>query len=319
MLRRKQFGGVSGARIAGKTSQATLAIGSGTLGYGSGGALIASSLLEAGVQSALFTLSTARNAAHLFTRLSFSGLKTIAVRYIRFPLYTSWSGLLNTISLTAPAVLVAVFFGMEAGGYYSRALALIQVPMFFLGDSIRDVFFQWAGARKAAGEDISAFLDGIVRRLIGIILLPVLMVLLIGPEIFVVVAGEEWFNAGVYSRILTPWMFFGFISMPLGILLYIHERQSVILIYNIFLIIARCVTLVLGGNLHLGIENTLLCFSLASAAPERLDCLLFAHAGENLSPPSFCSIPGGTPRTAFPRSPLPRSGSGISCFRRCRR
>jgi O-antigen/teichoic acid export membrane protein len=266
MLRRKQFGEVSGVRIAGKASQTSYAIGSGALGHGSGGALIVSSLLEAGIQTVLYSFSTARKAGILFSRLSFSGLKTIALRYIRFPLYTSWSGLLNTISLTAPAILVAMFFGMEAGGYYSRALALIQVPMFFLGDSIRDVFFSRAGSMKAAGEDISEFLDGIVRRVIGIILLPVLMVLLIGPEIFIVIAGKEWFAAGVYSRILTPWMFFGFISMPLGVLLYIHERQNVLLVYNILLIIARCVTLILGGVLHLGIETTLICFSLASAA-----------------------------------------------------
>ncbi|MHB9028333.1 MAG: oligosaccharide flippase family protein, partial [Candidatus Latescibacterota bacterium] len=254
----------AGARITGKASQAAIAMGTGVLGHATGGALIASSLIEAAVHSVLFIISTFWVTVHYFRSLSFSGMKKLAVRYIRFPLYTSWSGLLNTISLTVPAILVAAFFGMEAGGYYSRALALTQVPMFFLGDSIRDVFFQWASARIAKGEDISTFIEGIVRRLIGIILLPMLMVMLIGPEIFVVVAGKQWLDAGVYSRILAPWMFFGFISMPLGMLLYIHERQNVILLYNVFLLLARCATLAIGGSLHASDEFTLFFFSLAS-------------------------------------------------------
>lgn len=265
MLREKRFGSITGVRLTGKTTQTVAAIGAGAAGWATGGALVLSRIVENACYAGCYAVFAVRRAREIFRGVSLSRVKTLALRYIQFPLYTSWSGLLNTVSLTLPAFLVVLLFGTTAGGYYGQALALIQVPMFFVGDSIRDVLFPWASSRKASGEDIAPFLDLTARRLVTLITFPAAVVLLIGPEVFTVVLGPEWAEAGVYSRILTPWMFLGFISMPLGVLLYVHERQRALLVYNILLILARCVTLLVAGMLGCGIEAALLLFSLSSA------------------------------------------------------
>ena len=265
-LRRKEFSLLSGVRIAGKTGQVVPAIGFGFLGLASGGMLLIASLLEWVVQSLLFTLYFVRRSGERIRLFQPRALLEAAKKYSRFPLYNTGSSLLNMVSLSIPTLLIAAFFGLRAGGLYTRALALVQVPAFMLGSSIRDVFFQRASAMYAAGEDLVGFADSMVERLTALILLPMCMTALIGPEVFVVVAGGDWYDAGVYSGLLAPWIYCSFLAYPLSVLLLVRGLQHIDLLYNILFLASRVAVLFIGGAVLHDVWAAILLFGLTGAA-----------------------------------------------------
>lgn len=318
LLRRKKFALLSGVRVTGKTGQTSTAIGFGFLGFASGGMLLVASLLEWTIQSLIFSAHTFRGAIHAARRCTPRALAAVAGKYSRFPLYSTGSSLLNMVSLTIPTILIATLFGLRSGGLYSRALALVQVPAFMLGSSIRDAFFQRASAMHSAGEDLSEFVDGVVERLTALILLPMLMVALIGPELFIVVAGGEWGEAGVYSRLLAPWIFCSFMGFPLSVLFLVRELQHVDFIYNVLFLTARVTVLFIGGIILRDASATILLFGLTGAA-FNLWVIFYSlricgvrakrfvlHTGRFLlySAPSLCCIAAGKWLLHLPPAPV---------------
>jgi len=80
-------------------------------------------------------------------------------------------------------------------------------------------------------------------------LFPMLLLSIVGDDLFSVVLGPEWIEAGVYSQILAIWMFFWFISSPLSTLFRVLEKQEFSLKINVIIFLSRLITLVIGGVL----------------------------------------------------------------------
>jgi O-antigen/teichoic acid export membrane protein len=76
------------------------------------------------------------------------------------------------------------------------------------------------------------------------------MLTFIGQDLFVVLFGPEWAEAGVYVQILSIWTFFWFISSPISNLFSVLERQDLALYINTLIFISRVIALVIGGYLH---------------------------------------------------------------------
>ncbi len=105
-----------------------------------------------------------------------------------------------------------------------------------------------------------------------IIVLPVFLgIILAGPSIFSLIFGKEWHEAGIYARILAPWIFLDFIRAPLSQIPIITGRIKsmfrITLIGNIILLI----TMVIGGIL----KNEKIAFTLLSAGMSIYIILLF--------------------------------------------
>ena len=70
---------------------------------------------------------------------------------------------------------------------------------------------------------------------------------IVGEELFTVIFGQRWFEAGRYSQILAPWIFFWFISSPLSSLFSVYERQGSALSVHFVIFITRIASLYIGG------------------------------------------------------------------------
>jgi len=261
-IRIKEFRKIAIVRIISKISHVGSAVGFGFLGYTSAFYLITATIIFQISATFVYLFLSLRYFYDFITRkCSFSEIVNVAKKYIKFPLYSSWSDLLNVASQSVPIILITAFFGTAASGFYSRALALVDVPFFFISTSIRDVFFQRVSEKKAAGENISYFIDSIIKRLVGIILLPMLLLFFISTDLFVVIAGERWLDAGIYTRLLIPWLCVSFISFPLSVLFMVMNLQNIQLIFNIFLFVARAAALCIGGIFIKDEEITIMLFS----------------------------------------------------------
>ena len=214
-----------------------------------GGALIWTSALGQGVGTAVLGAQILRDDRARFARhVSLARLKAVLVRYKRFPLYDSWSALLNVSSWQLPSLLLPVFFSPTEVGYYALAFRLIVIPMDLIGSAIQQVFFQRASNAERAG-DLAGLTESVFTVLLRIGLFPMLTIALIGEELFTVVFGAAWAEAGLYTQLLAVWAVVWFISSPLSTIYMILEKQAFGLQVNIANFVTRFAALVAGGLL----------------------------------------------------------------------
>jgi len=82
-----------------------------------------------------------------------------------------------------------------------------------------------------------------------------------GPQLFAFVFGEKWESAGVYARILSPWIFLDFVRATVSQLVLIVEKQKTFLLFYVAGNILLVISMMIGGMLT---HNILHCFILFS-------------------------------------------------------
>ncbi len=190
-----------------------------------------------------------------------SGMWQAAKRYKKFPLITNWTALLNMISRQAPVFLIAAFFGPTPVGLYALGRRVLSLPSTLIAQSISQVFFQRGAVKQASGQDLGSLVRNVATRLITVGLLPMLIVGMVGPDLFGFVFGQNWREAGLYASILAIWLFTMFVSSPLSPVLMILERQGLQFILNVLMFVTRVGALVVGGLVIGGAPMALLVFS----------------------------------------------------------
>lgn len=183
------------------------------------------------------------------THLNFEMLWTIAKRHKKFPIFSSWSGLLNVLSVQLPPIILGLYFSTTVVGYYSLGKRFIGLPMQLLGNSIAQVFFPAMAKEYNKTGDLSKIVSNMFKRLVQIGVFPMVALGFLGVPLFGFVFGEKWIEAGVYAQILSGWMFFVFITSPLSKVFSILKRQEIGLAFNIVTISSRLFGLILGAIL----------------------------------------------------------------------
>ncbi|OQY16917.1 MAG: hypothetical protein B6I36_09670 [Desulfobacteraceae bacterium 4572_35.1] len=277
--RTKQFGRLSIARIIRSVGTSSAQLGAGLSGYATGGAMIGANVLGQMVSAAVLGGQIWRDDHRLFRQsISWKGMMAGLKRYRRFPLFTVWSGLLNSISWQLPVFLLSFYFSPNIVGYYALGNRVLRIPMNLLGGAIGQVFFQRASEAKNEG-DLAIVVENTFARLVRLGLFPSLMLTFIGRDAFVIFFGNQWSEAGIYVQILGIWTFFWFISSPISVLFSVLERQDLGLYINILVFISRLLVLGIGGYL----QNARLTIMLFGASGilvyGYLSVLLINHSG----------------------------------------
>lgn len=245
--RTKHFGRLSVARVTSSLATVGTQLGAGFGGYATGGSLIGASLVGVSVSTGVLGGQIWRDdRALLRGSISWRGMLEGLRRYKKFPLIDSGSALLNTASWQLPAFLLAAFFSPVVVGFYSLGFMVLQFPMSLIGSSIAQVFFQRAAEARSDGT-FSHLVENVFRLLIMIGIFPILTVTIIGPDLFAVVFGENWTEAGVYAQILSVWAFVWFISSPLSTIWAVLEKQTFGMRVTTLNFVTRVGSLILGG------------------------------------------------------------------------
>ncbi len=247
--RTKHFRRLSIARINRSVAMTGTQLGAGFAGYGTGGGLIGGGVVGNLIATCVLGLQIWRDDHPVFRHsIDRRGMIEGMKRYRNFPLYDAGANLLNAGSSQLPVFLLSTFFSTVVVGFYSMSLMVLQLPLNFIGVSLSQVFFQRAAeARHSGGGALSRLVEGTVAHLILLGMLPVSVLMLTGGEVFSVVLGQNWAEAGTYAQILALWIFFVFISSPISSLISIYEKQRFALGYNVVTTGARAGALVAGG------------------------------------------------------------------------
>lgn len=196
-----------------------------------------------------------------FKNVSRAGVKKAAIRYRRFPIFSSWAGLVNTAGHQLPILILAAVFTAGSAGLYSLAHRILTLPASLIGNAIADVFFSHAADAHREGRIGEMYLR-LQDALIQIGLPPALILIVAGPNLFALIFSEAWRDAGVLAQWLALGVFAGFVVSPLSQVFTILERQKAGLLLQIILFCARCVGVAIGAWL----ESLILAVALFSIA-----------------------------------------------------
>jgi len=196
-----------------------------------------------------FMLKGVKEDLKVFKKVSLKRMKEMAIQYKKFPLLSSWSTLANTISPQVPTFLLSYFYGTSVVGYFSLANQVVNMPMGLLGAAIDQVFFQKISEVKNGKEpgDLKVIVSEVYNKLILVGVFPMLLLLILGEEIFSFAFGKSWNISGMYIKILVPWIFLVFLSLPISSLYMLFDKQGTWLTFSLVLLITRVVALVIGG------------------------------------------------------------------------
>lgn len=245
--RRKQFRRLAVRQITQSTVTAGTQLGAGFAFHPGPGGLIGGSIIGQLTATGRLAWQIWRDEGkYLASYIRRKDLYRMSVRFRKFPLYDSWSGLLNTASTMLPALLLGYFFTPAIVGYYALGHRVLSMPMGVIGGSIAQAFFPRAAeARRSGNLDKITF--EMFQQLLAIGLVPMLLITIVAPDLFALVFGSRWWTAGEYVRWLSLWLLFVFISSPLSNIYSVLERQRAGLIVNAVMFSTRLLALVIGG------------------------------------------------------------------------
>ncbi|MBN2297900.1 MAG: oligosaccharide flippase family protein [Deltaproteobacteria bacterium] len=249
--RSKHFGRLSLARVASSLVNNLSKLSLGFVGFVNAGTLICAYIIGQIISFVFLGAPIFKKNYSLFkSTISLSRMAENLSRYRQFPQFSTWTALLNSASVNIPAWILAIFFSPVVVGFYAICRIFLAMPMQFIGSAIAQVFFQQATELKNTNGNLSATVEKVFTTLVLLSLFPVLMLMLTGEELFALVFGQRWAEAGFYAQILSPWIFVVFISSPLSNLFNVLEKQHIGLIFDTLLFSSRLVSLIVGGLLN---------------------------------------------------------------------
>ena len=245
--RRKQFRRLAVRQITQSTVTAATQLGTGFALHPGPGGLIGGSIAGQVTATGRLAWQIVKDEGKQFLAyIRRKDLYRVCIRFRKFPIYDSWSGLLNTASTMLPALLLGYFFTPAIVGYYALGQRVLSLPMGVIGGSIAQAFYPRAAEARHSGN-LDKITFAVFQQLLAIGLVPLLLITIVAPDLFALVFGSRWWTAGEYVRWLSLWLLFVFISSPLSNIYSVLERQKAGLIVNAVMFSTRLLALIIGG------------------------------------------------------------------------
>lgn len=188
-----------------------------------------------------------RSDGDKFRAVSPTSLRETAHRFRRFPLFTLPGAMLNAVDANVAPLLFAHFFGGTVTGYFALGHRLIGVPFMLVGSSAQKVFYPAAASAKRTGT-LAAETALTYQRLLRLVLPIVFVMTACAPELFVVLMGAKWREAGVYMQWLALRACFTMLVFPLTPLIFVLERQVAGTVFSGLQLVVRVSAVYVGSR-----------------------------------------------------------------------
>ena len=251
LLRKRAFRKISAVHVTLTAAMTSSRIGAGAPPFNAneaghiGGFLIGHLVATATV----VTMVIRRHMHVLVKSCRWHRIKAAAYRYRRFALFSTPAAAISTIVALLPIFLIPVFIQPSEAelGLYGQAFGAIIIPMSFISRSLAHVFFVNAAEAHLQGK-LDQVTTDVHRRLIMVIMFPLLALLLGGPDCFEIWQGADYRMSGVYIRYIGAWLFLSQVVSPLTRIFDVTENQRLDFALGALTLVALTAALILGGR-----------------------------------------------------------------------
>ncbi|MBN1145504.1 MAG: lipopolysaccharide biosynthesis protein [Bacteroidales bacterium] len=179
-----------------------------------------------------------------------------AVIYSGFPKFYMINALLNTFSSNLPIYMFAFYFSNDIIGQFSVALALLFTPVNAFCNSFNQVLMKKTLEMRQSGVPVWPFIRKFINKILSFSVLPGIVLMVLIPWIIGIYLGDQWTDAGHFSRFLIPYAIGAMMSGSLGFVPNVYGRQlTSLLIYLVYLAfrIAALSAGILMDNVYLSV------------------------------------------------------------------
>ena len=260
-LRKKVYTQISQARIAQSATRVCL---QGLLGWtwASPFGLIFGESLAMLVGVGLLSRKALRESARCFRQISPAGIRSVAKRYVRFPMLTMPGSLFGGLATGLPCILLPMLFGATEAGLFFVARRLAFAPTTLIGCAVGNVFFVELAEGKKDGRKITRQFLHLSSVLFAIALVGAL-VLCTAPSWAAFLFGAEWDRAGWILAAMAPMLIGWFIVTPLIRLYYVFEKQHLLAGLEVVRFALTGAVLLTSAAMGLSVVTAVLLLSLA--------------------------------------------------------
>ena len=159
-------------------------------------------------------------------------------RTANFASVSSVTGLINVIGLQLPLVLCAVLFGPAAAGLYALSQRVLALPANLIGTTMGQTFL--AEIRRPEKHAlISRMTLDTYCLLMAFGVVPAIFLFLYGGELFQLVFGDEWYDAGVIAAWHAPWVLSAILVTVAIQVFYAREKLRPVYWYTVGFTVVR--------------------------------------------------------------------------------
>lgn len=201
--------------------------------------LIIGDVVVGGIASVVYWMAMAKHGAgRIFREWSWRGIREMAVEYKRYPLLTFPERWVSLIGMQLPVFLL--IGDPVIVGQFALSGALLLIPLRLLGYSFSTVYVQKAAETVDADPALlGRITKGLYQRLFLIGLLPFTGLIFFSDEVFRIVLGDAWRDAGVITAYMGLFFYFRMMSEPMVALFYVKRREHTLLVFQTILTLAR--------------------------------------------------------------------------------
>lgn len=200
---------------------------------------------------------------------SSSNLKQVLQKYYRFPTFNLSHALINNVSSSLPVFMLSPVFENYFIGLFTMAIGKIFKPIHLFNNVIYQVFSKKIVDDVHLNKDVSKQFKKVVFTLVIIGIVPFTLMYFFAPEIFSFVFGKKWFQAGVYIKLMLPWLFMVYLCGSFSFVPNLFRQQKNAMLIEIVYLLLRF------GALTYGISKSSLEIALSAYAWTGVFMLIF--------------------------------------------
>jgi O-antigen/teichoic acid export membrane protein len=163
--------------------------------------------------------------------------KEIAWRYREFPRVNILQGLLDLMQLNLIVLMMSGSATDKEMGYLGMCFRVLQIPLWLLIRPLANVYFAEASRRHMQHQSLRHFFVKTLRRAIPFAALVPAVLVPFGPWAFGLAFGKNWSVAGLYASILSVWIFFDLLRVPIAQTATIVGKQRYVLYASILMVV----------------------------------------------------------------------------------
>jgi O-antigen/teichoic acid export membrane protein len=193
--------------------------------------------------------------SHEAARMRSVGAKFKDLAFLRTP-----QSILSAVAMGLPVALLGYFDGPGSAGHYSLAVQVLMLPSVLVGTGIANAFFpRFARSRPDHGQR-GRMLAGTTAFMAALGIVPHLVLLFGGPLLFSFVFGSAWETAGIYSQLLSIWLFLWFCSRPAMNAVSVLKLEGFLLGWEISAVLLRAAAMAIAFRAGAGATGAVAAF-----------------------------------------------------------
>jgi len=237
MIRKKNFSVIAKTRMTQAVGSAGIQAGLGWIGIAPLGLLLGQ-MINSGAGIFGLAQNVLRNNSISLRSVNWQSMKRLLFEYKRFPKYSIFESLANSINTQLPIIIIAALAAGPEAGFFMLGSRLMHAPMALIGGAVAQVYLSQAPEelRKGTLGKFSAhIIGGLMKAGVG----PLIFACIVAPVAVPLVFGDQWQRAGDLITWMGPWFIMEFLVSPISMALHVTHSQQAALILQILGLVMR--------------------------------------------------------------------------------